>query len=494
MHAPQRMQRSISCMSPPTRLGASRVDQNEIHMLRPVAVERAARPGKQAHVVRDRLAGRRARQEAQQRREILQRRDHLLDAGQAHVHARQRRHHAAVALVGDDHARAAFGDQKVAAREAEVGRKEVPRSTSRASRVMSGMSVLARRAVAVREEVRDLVLVLVQRRRDDVRGRLSGELQDVFAEVGLDRGHARRLERLVDAGLLREHRFRLDRLLHAVAPADVQRAARRLLSRVSAKSTVAPRRVASDSKRSIQASRFASARSRIAAPSPRSFSNRSGPKSATALARSAVKPVELNFCRLRLQGGVSERLRRARLEVHRADLHQALPRRGTSATCSTRVFASPRLRSRPSMLSMQPRSPSTTACAPLAAMCAHFALGHFRGDVAVLDRERAAETAAGLALLHLDELEASHLGEELPRLRLHAQLAQARARIVVGHGAVEGRRNSPGDAPPSSGIRSARRCARRGARPWRASGLAREAPPGNARGSCRAHEPEGTTT
>src|SRR6185369_10438829 len=74
---------------------------------------------------------------------------------------------------------------------------------------------------------------------------------------------------------------------------------------------------------------------------------------------------------------------RTLLEVHRSDFHRksrdVWPRRlsaaysggvpaRTSATCSTRVFASPRRRSLPSMLSMQPRSPSTTASAPLAAM------------------------------------------------------------------------------------------------------------------------------
>ena len=36
----------------------------------------------------------------------------------------------------------------------------------------------------------DLVLVDVDRRRDDVRGRLVAELDDVFAEVGLDRNDA----------------------------------------------------------------------------------------------------------------------------------------------------------------------------------------------------------------------------------------------------------------------------------------------------------------
>src|SRR6476620_8718412 len=40
--------------------------------------------------------------------------------------------------------------------------------------------------------------------------------------------------------------------------------------------------------------------------------------------------------------------------------------------CSTRVVASPVRRSLPSMFSMQPRSPSTTAPAPLARMFSHF--------------------------------------------------------------------------------------------------------------------------
>src|SRR5262249_17858475 len=43
----------------------------------------------------------------------------------------------------------------------------------------------------------------------------------------------------------------------------------------------------------------------------------------------------------------------------------------TSATCSTFVFASPRRRSRPSMFSMQPRSPRTTASAPEPSMWTH---------------------------------------------------------------------------------------------------------------------------
>src|SRR5215470_8020691 len=70
----------------------------------------------------------------------------------------------------------------------------------------------------------------------------------------------------------------------------------------------------------------------------------------------------------------------ALLEVHRRDLHLQLSPASTSATCSTRVLASPFRRSRPSMLRMHPRSPSTTASAPLAAMFRHL-LSASRADI-----------------------------------------------------------------------------------------------------------------
>ena len=168
-------------------IGAAGVDQDEDHVLGAVAVLRPARTGEEAHVVGDRLAGRRSRQEPEQGREILQRREHLLDAGDAHVHARQRRHHAPVAFVRDDHARSGFGDQKVAARDAEIGREEMlPQHFARFAGHARDV-VLARRVVMGLEQVGDVLFALVKRRSDDVRRRLPGELKDVFSEVGLDR-------------------------------------------------------------------------------------------------------------------------------------------------------------------------------------------------------------------------------------------------------------------------------------------------------------------
>ena len=120
----------------------------------------------------------------------------------------------------------------------------------------------------------------------------------------------------------------------------------------------------------------------------------------------------LIFVQVALQLRVVQLDVRALLEVHRRDLHgspsgQAPGGRSpasTSATCSTCVFASPRRRSRPSMFSMQPRSPSTTASAPTGHDVLAFVVGEARRDLAELDRERAAEAAARLAFRHLREL------------------------------------------------------------------------------------------
>ncbi len=45
--------------------------------------------------------------------------------------------------------------------------------------------------------------------RDDVARQLVAKLDDVFAEIGLDRRDAVRLKVLVDPDLLRDHRFAL---------------------------------------------------------------------------------------------------------------------------------------------------------------------------------------------------------------------------------------------------------------------------------------------
>ena len=57
--------------------------------------------------------------------------------------------------------------------------------------------------------------------RDNVRRRLLGKLQDVFAEIGLDDLHAGRFERVVQRALLADHRFRFDRFFDVVAAREL---------------------------------------------------------------------------------------------------------------------------------------------------------------------------------------------------------------------------------------------------------------------------------
>ena len=84
------------------------------------------------------------------------------------------------------------------------------------------------------------------------------------------------------------------------------------------------------------------------------------------------------------------------------------------------------------MFSMHPRSPSTTASAPTGVDVPALVVGEPRRNLAELDRKRAAETAARLALGHLIELQPADLGEQRARLRLDVHFAQSGAAVVIG--------------------------------------------------------------
>ena len=70
--------------------GAAVVEDDDVIVLRPVEVARPLRAGVERRIGRRFLAGRRARQHAQQHGRVLERGDHLLDAGQHDVHLGQR--------------------------------------------------------------------------------------------------------------------------------------------------------------------------------------------------------------------------------------------------------------------------------------------------------------------------------------------------------------------------------------------------------------------
>src|SRR5580700_6485287 len=68
----------------------------------------------------------------------------------------------------------------------------------------------------------DLFLNQMDRRCDDMAGRLVPQLDDVFAEIGLDRGDAVRLKGIVEPHLLGDHRLALSDELGAHRAADPQ--------------------------------------------------------------------------------------------------------------------------------------------------------------------------------------------------------------------------------------------------------------------------------
>ena len=141
--------------------------------------------------------------------------------------ARQDLRQVAVALVGDDDRGAGLGDEEVGAGDADVGLRGSARAArARASSSSAAGSLRSRsgRQLGVdAAEVRlDLLLGQVHRRRDDVARRLVAELDDVFAEVGLDRLDAVRLEMLVEADLLGDHRLALGHGPRADPAADAE--------------------------------------------------------------------------------------------------------------------------------------------------------------------------------------------------------------------------------------------------------------------------------
>ena len=78
-------------------------------------------------------------------------------------------------------------------------------------------------------------------------------------------------------------------------------------------------------------------------------------------------------------------------------------------------------------------SPASTVSAPVAAMSPGLVRHHAARDVGIFDAEGAAEAAADLRRRELGQLEPVDGGEQAARLRPDPELAQAGARVVIGH-------------------------------------------------------------
>ena len=127
-----------------------------------------------------------------------------------------------------------FGDEEIRAGDADVGGEEF--GAQHPARLGEQLLPARQRSrfggqVAVRlaKILLDVVLRDMDCRRNDVRGGLAAKLDDVFAEVGLDRLHPRRLDRVVEPDLLRDHRLALGDALRPERLAEVDDDPARLL-------------------------------------------------------------------------------------------------------------------------------------------------------------------------------------------------------------------------------------------------------------------------
>ncbi len=140
--------------------------------------------------------------------------------------ARQDLGEVAIALIGDDDRGAGLGDEEIGAGDADIGGEEP--LAQHAARLAEQRCRLAQ--VTVRRQVGmgmtevglDLLLSDMHGRRDDVARRLMTELDDVFAEIGLDRRDVVFLEILVEADLLGHHRLALGHRPGVDRAADVE--------------------------------------------------------------------------------------------------------------------------------------------------------------------------------------------------------------------------------------------------------------------------------
>ena len=139
--------------------------------------------------------------------------------------ARQGLGQIAVALVGHDDAGAGFGDQEIGAGDADIGAEKL-----RAQQGAGFVAQLARlgerplrveRAMRAAEGVGHLFFDQMHRRRDQVARRFVAQLDDVFAEIGLDRANAVFFEEIVEPDFLGDHRLALGDGLGAGSAADL---------------------------------------------------------------------------------------------------------------------------------------------------------------------------------------------------------------------------------------------------------------------------------
>ena len=216
-------------------LAPSVVEQHDMVGARSVRVVVAARPRREARVGRHVLARRRAGEQPEDRRGVLERRHYLLDRSDDDVRARQRRGEVAVAFIGEDHRAARLGDQQVGPSNADVGGDEfLSQNGARlCHQVGDGLELSCRgqRAVRAAKIGLDRLFVEVDDGRNDVARGLAPDLHDIFAEVGLDHLDAGCFQMGIQSDLLRDHGLALGDALGFLGAAKREQGIARLRRR-----------------------------------------------------------------------------------------------------------------------------------------------------------------------------------------------------------------------------------------------------------------------
>ena len=123
------------------------------------------------------------------------------------MQGRHRCDHASVAFVRDDAQGSGFGHAKVHPADAHIRRQE-NLAQNFASRIRERGDIFGiGDAEFLVKEFSHLVTAQMHGGRDDVGGFFAAQLDNVFAEVGLDHAVSRRLERVVELDLLADHGF-----------------------------------------------------------------------------------------------------------------------------------------------------------------------------------------------------------------------------------------------------------------------------------------------
>ncbi len=202
---------------------AAVVQDDQVDFLGPVLLALAPGAGDEVEVGAHGLARGGAREDGVERRHVLQPRHDLLEAHDGDVDGRHVGAHAAVALVLDEAEGPRLGHGEVHAGEARVGMQELlAQHLAGHGRELVHILGVLRILDLLAELPGDLVLVLVDGRHDDVARRLAVQLDDVFAQVGLQGFDVLGFEEGVEVHLLGDHALALDQGLGALGLEEAQ--------------------------------------------------------------------------------------------------------------------------------------------------------------------------------------------------------------------------------------------------------------------------------